>query len=244
MQIMGLQNFNLTKASLRQLGSRHTLAHVYLRTYDVTPTLRRMPPEHRLAYVANRVDRWIKELCRAHSRLSFQVVGGSPSKGPVRQWSQLPSTLVAQGAVRDVLRLIQAAGISSVYITKVAGVTRSTSRKPRLRWYCVRALVIIRVERFRTGMQTVEDRFVLVRALSVADAQKRLRRQWRAYAAPYFNSEGRMVSWSFGKVIDVYDVGESEIDSDGTEVYSKLSKRRMRGLRLLTRSAGQTRRGH
>jgi hypothetical protein len=37
-----------------------------------------------------------------------------------------------------------------------------------------------------------------------------------------------MVSWSLENVIDVYDTNETEVDSAGTEVYSKLGHRRMR----------------
>ena len=77
-------------------------------------------------------------------------------------------------------------------------------------------------------MQNTEDRFVLVRAYSFQDAKRRLRQHWREYAAPYLNSEGQMVSWSFDKVTDVYQTGETKIDPAGTEVYSKLGKRRMR----------------
>ena len=77
-------------------------------------------------------------------------------------------------------------------------------------------------------MQHTEDRFVLVRASSFQDAKRRLRQQWRDYATPYLNSEGQMVSWSLEKVIDVYETGETQIDPAGTEVYSKLGKRRMR----------------
>ncbi|MGO8817340.1 MAG: DUF4288 domain-containing protein, partial [Terriglobia bacterium] len=67
-----------------------------------------------------------------------------------------------------------------------------------------------------------------VRASSFEDAEKRLRHQWQEYATPYLNSDGQMVSWSLDKVIDVYDTDETEIDPGGTEVYSKLGKRRMR----------------
>jgi hypothetical protein len=37
-----------------------------------------------------------------------------------------------------------------------------------------------------------------------------------------------MVSWQLDHVVDVYQTSEEEIDPAGTEVYSKLSKRRMR----------------
>jgi hypothetical protein len=73
-----------------------------------------------------------------------------------------------------------------------------------------------------------EDRFVLVRASSFEDAKKRLKQQWRKYANPNLNSDVKMVRWTLDKIIDVYDTGETEIHPDGTEVYSKLGRRRMR----------------
>ena len=115
-----------------------------------------------------------------------------------------------------------------VHVTKVAGYRRRRARKPPLVWYCLRALVIIRVEQAKAGMQNTEDRFVLVRASSFEDAKKRLRQHWREYATPYLNSEGQMVSWSLDNIINVYDTGETELDPAGTEVYSKLGHRRMR----------------
>jgi hypothetical protein len=69
---------------------------------------------------------------------------------------------------------------------------------------------------------------MLVRAMSFDDAEKRLRRKWREYASLYLNPNGQIVSWSLDRVTDVYDTGETEIDSAGTEVYSKLGQRRMR----------------
>ena len=92
----------------------------------------------------------------------------------------------------------------------------------------MRALVVIRIEQAKAGLQHTEDRFLLVRATSFEDAKNRLKKQWREYATPYLNSNGEMVSWSFEKVIDVYEVGETEIEPAGAEVYSKLGKRRMR----------------
>lgn len=111
---------------------------------------------------------------------------------------------------------------------KIAGFRRRSLPKAPLKWYCVRALVIICVERQESGNQLTEDRFVLVRASSFEDAKKRLRSQWREYATPSLNSHGYMVSWQLDKIIDVYATSETEIDSAGFEVYSKLGQRRMR----------------
>lgn len=97
-----------------------------------------------------------------------------------------------------------------------------------LNWYCVRARVAIRVEDQVSGMQTIEDRFLVVRAASCTDAEQRLLREWREYATPYLNSDGYMVSWCLEEVVDVYHTGEAELDPTGAEVYSRLAQRRMR----------------
>ena len=77
-------------------------------------------------------------------------------------------------------------------------------------------------------MQTIEERIVLVKAFSPKDADERLRREWEAYAEPYLNSDGELVRWRMEEIIDVYELGETEIDPKGTEVYSVLTQRRMR----------------
>lgn len=226
--VVGLENFNLTKTSLGRLGDRKVLASVNLRTYDVTPAVRRIPPSKRLAYLASRVHRWIQKLYRSHPKLSFRLKGGTQVLKPVRRWSQLPWMLTVEGPAREVLRLAESAGVGSIYLTSVGGRRPRYSPKSPLTWYCVRAFVVIRVEGAKSGMQNTEDRFILVRATSFEDAEKRLRRQWREYAAPYLNPNGQMVSWSLEKVIDVYRTDEVEINPGGTEVYSKLGQRRMR----------------
>lgn len=227
MLVTGLQNFKLTQASFRRLGNRTVLAYVYLRTYDVTPAIQKLRAAKRFAYMAARVDQWIEKLYRRYPKLSFELKGRKSASSRVRQWSQLPITLMVKATAHDVLSLAAQTGVSSVHVHRVDGM-RCEPPKAQLTWYCVRASVAIRVERATSGLQTTEDRFMLVRAASVEHAKKRLTRQWREYAAPYLNSNGQMVSWSLEKVIDVYDTAETEIDPRGTEVYSKLGRRRLR----------------
>lgn len=227
MPVTGLENFKLTKASFRRLGKAKTWAHINLRTYDLTPTVRTLPPRQRHAYLAARLEGWIASLRRSFPDLSFASQYG---KLPIviRRRSDLLSALLVSGPARTVLALAGARGVAGVHVVRVAGFRRLPSPTSSLSWYCVRALVAIRVEREASGMQSTEDRFVLVRACSFQDAKKRLRRKWREYATPYMNSNGQMVSWSLDKIVDIYDIAETDIDASGTEVYSKLGRRRMR----------------
>jgi hypothetical protein len=226
--VTGLERFGLKPASFRRFGNRNVTAYVYLRTYDVTASVRRLSPSKRFAYMSARVDGWVKNLIQLHPKLSLQVMGSNSTNRHKRAWSQLPTTLKFLGKARDLLQFASAGAVRSVHVTRIAGLRRRPYAKSLLRWYCVRAFVVIRVEGAKSGQQNIEDRFVLVRARSFEDAKHRLKQQWREYAAPYLNSEGQMVSWQLDRIVDVYDTCETKIDAAGTEVYSKLSHRRMR----------------
>jgi hypothetical protein len=227
MAVTGLENFKLTEASFRRLGITRTWAHVSLRTYDLTPAVRKLPPARRHDYLIARANRWLASLRRSFPKLAFTgTYGKLPSK--IRRRSDLPSSLRVSGPGRAVLAVANAPGVRSVHVIKVAGFRRRRSPIPPLSWYCVRALVAVRVEGVTSGIELTEDRFVLLRASSFEDAKKRLRRKWQEYASPNLNSLGQMVSWSLDKITDVYSTGEAEIDVTGTEVYSKLVRRKMR----------------
>jgi hypothetical protein len=91
----------------------------------------------------------------------------------------------------------------------------------------VRARVAIVIESQTQGMQSTEDRFVLVRASSFDDAIKRVAPQWREYATPYLNPSGNVVRWQLDEIVDVYRTDHEDIDPKGTEVYSRLGQRRL-----------------
>lgn len=227
-RLTGLERFGLDEAAFRRLRNRNVIGYVHLGTYDLTPAIQRLPRLKRQPYMAARVDQWIENMRSRYPDLSFQIKGAKPSVATARRWSELPTTLKVRGTARRILELASAAGVRLIYVTQIAGHRRHRSRKTQLEWYCVRALVVIRVERAESGLQNTEDRFMLVRASSFEDAKKHLRKQWREYETPYLNSEGRMVSWHLDRIVDVYQTSETEIDPNGTEVYSKLGHRRMR----------------
>jgi hypothetical protein len=227
MPVTGLENFKLTEASFRRLSTAKTWADVSLRTYDLTPAVRKLLPAQRHDYLITRVNRWIASLRQNFPKLWLAARHGKLS-GDIRRRSDLPSSLRVSGPPQLILAIAGSRGVRTVHVVRVAGFRRRPSPTPSLSWYCARALVAIRVERATSGMQNTEDRFVLVRASSFEDAKKLLRRKWREYATPYLNSDGKMVSWSLDKIIDIYDIGEDKIDDAGVEVYSKLGRRRMR----------------
>jgi hypothetical protein len=223
--ITGLDELGLQVSSLRRLGARKAFVAVHLKSYDVTAQVRRLKPSERHPYLARRVDAWISALQRRFPQLSFQADGKGSA---ARRWFELPQSLKVLAAARDLPALARSPGVRSVHVRSLAGRRRRRRPPQTLDWFCVRGLVVIRIEGATSGMQTTEDRFVLVRAKDPQDAEGRLADHWRSYAEPYLNSAGDLVSWKLEKVVDVYSLGQSSIDPAGTEVYSRLGRRRLR----------------
>jgi hypothetical protein len=189
--VTGLERFGLDDASFRRLKNRNMVGYAYLRTYDLTAAVQKLPPLKRQQFMAARANRWIDPVQSRYPGLSFQIQGGKQPARNNRRWSELPTTLKVKGPARKILTLANSAGVRSIHVTRIAGHRRHCLPKTELEWYCVRAFVVIQVERAESGLQNTENRFMLVRASSFEDAKKRLQRQWREYATPYLNSEGR-----------------------------------------------------
>jgi len=94
-------------------------------------------------------------------------------------------------------------------------------------FYAVRMRVAIQIEGLVRGLQGVEDRIVVLRARSESDARRCAERESREYGRPYLNAHARLVRWHVEEITDIYPI-DTAIDPAGTEVYSSISKRRMR----------------
>ncbi|MHB1276808.1 MAG: DUF4288 domain-containing protein [Bacteroidia bacterium] len=91
--------------------------------------------------------------------------------------------------------------------------------------------VAIEIEGRTHGLQTYEERFVLIRAKSHDDAYNKLERTRNTYSDPYLNSDGQLVRWRIESLDDCFetDIGRFKDldDTEGTEVYSILKTRRL-----------------
>jgi hypothetical protein len=216
--VVGLGEFGLTQTDLRRLGDRRVGVTARIDAYRMTPAVVSRSPRERQEYLNARASRWVEALARKWPSDSFSVVPRTA----------IPTEIRSVVKARDVLEIAKFSELSSVCVTKIAGMRKRRRSREKDEFFCVRARVAIQVEGSSRGYQSWEDRFVLVRASGFEDAERRLEKQWRQYAAPYINPAGELVRWKLEKVLDVYATRETEIDPEGTEVYSKLGQRRMR----------------
>ena len=214
--IFWLDEFGLSLGQLTSLGSAKIKLHVHLRHIN-EKTLFNFKPSQRI------------EKMKRHYELLLSRVKKKWSDGPldVDYTKRQPRGFSAFVEARRISRLLQLPEISSIWLDEIPGRKR-VSAKPEERWFSVKARFAIQVEGQRTGMQSYEDRIVMVRATSIQDAENKLQPEFEQYGTPYLNPHGYMVRWKFERVLDVYEVGDEKIDPRGVEVFSLLAQRRMK----------------
>lgn len=210
-----LDRYNLEITDLKALGDRPVEISASLRGIPLEP-LFPLPPAER--------NRRLKEhLETALERLRARWPGGA-----IRPRNEdLPWSFDSVAPARKLPRIVRFRELTSVYVKKIQGLRKQSERRPP-QWYAVRARIAIQIEDQTRGMESVEDRIVLVQARSFEDAERRLQPEWEQYAEPDLNSNGEMVRWQLEEVVDVYEIGSLEFDPKGTEVYSQLTQRRVR----------------
>ena len=211
--------FGLTSdVAVRTLGKRPTTVRVHLGEAPVKEVFRLAPAVRRQVH-----EEWYR-------KTFARVLSTIPAKDVMlskKRPCHMTFTCTIAGADLTPLRRIR--GVMLVSILSIAGrQPRKLKQSRTLDWYAVQARFAIQVEEETKGMQSYEDRIMVVKASSPDDAERRLRREFRDYATPYLNSNYEMVRWNFERVLHVYQMNDAEFNPKGTEVFSVLRGRRMR----------------
>ncbi len=224
--ILGLDAYGLTERELCRLGATPVEIEAHLGdSPDVYPgpaRLRRLlaqPPQERRAGVRQ----W---RIRQHNKLRAAV---SPHKFRTLYYNRGPVGIRVCLPARELRRLFTIGPIDMVKIVRIKGLRRK--RVPRSRtpgWFAVKARFALQIEGETGGMQTCEDRIVLVLAHSPHEAGRRAMREFRPYEAPGLTTTGHFRRMAFESILDIYDLYEDTIRPEGTEVYSEFRRRRMK----------------
>jgi hypothetical protein len=213
--LTGLDPYRLKVDDLRRLGERRVEISISIRAPDFKPLLP-LPPNERN-------ERLHELLTQALERVRSRW----PGSAIVPRGENLPWTSDSTVEARRLPEILRDPEIASVFVEKIHGLRKK--REPRqLSFFAVRGRIAIQVEGRTEGLMSMEDRIVLVRAFSFDDAERRLKREWESYGEPYLNPDGEMVRWHLVEIVDVYELDTNEIDPRGTEVYSRLSRHRVR----------------
>jgi hypothetical protein len=141
-----------------------------------------------------------------------------------------PRGLVTTMLFKDLEHLAEYNFIENIFINSIKGGKKIIKKEPP-RFYCIKMTVAIQIEGMENGLQTYEERFVLIKAKSSDEAYEKIEKQRKEYELTYLNSQGQLVRWKIESLDDCFvteifnakDLNHPE----GAEVYSILKKRRM-----------------
>lgn len=214
--VYGLSDFGLNLNQLTALGRLKVKLHVCLRHVNERSLFRLKPSQ--------RVERIRRHYTSLLSRLRMRWADGPIQISWIRRQ---PRGFVASVEARRICHLLRMPEVGDIWLDEIP--SRKRRRKqPKKRWFAVQARFAIQVEGQTTGLQSYEDRIVMVRAFGFEDAEDRLQPEFKKYGRPYLNAHGCMVRWKFERVLDVYEIGDETIDPRGMEVFSVLARRRMK----------------
>ncbi len=132
--------------------------------------------------------------------------------------------------VRQLPALLKLAAVEEVWLEEIEGLA---PRPPVAAPSCwsIKARFAVQIEQQTTGLQTVEERILLVTAPDEETARQLLLPTFADYAEPYLNSAGCLVRWQFEQFLDAYEVEAgalaSQLPPEGLEVFSETKSRRL-----------------
>ncbi|GAB3636104.1 hypothetical protein GCM10027422_16940 [Hymenobacter arcticus] len=142
-----------------------------------------------------------------------------------------PTGLTAHLRLSQLPPLLQQSFVSGITIESIEDlVPREVDPEPS--FWCIQARFAIQIENATNGMQTYEDRLLVVKAFTEEEAQQKLLPGFESYAEPYLNGAGLLVRWQFEAFTNSYCLdfqsADAFLSAQGAEVFSTLHNRRLR----------------
>lgn len=204
------------------------------RQAEVSIYLKYPPIKTLLSYSpAERKDR-IKQLLSGHLNKLLNTIQvdnytliGSTSK-PRGITTTIPFSLLKKIAKMPYVGL--------VFIINIRHAKKLKPAKKAHSYYCVKMTVVCEIEGRKKGFQTMEERFVLIKANSFEQAYKKMEKQKKAYEEPYLNAYGECVRWKIERFDDCFLTDIHTLEDlnapEGIEVFSafKPHKRKITSL--------------
>jgi hypothetical protein len=192
--------------ALRQLGERECKATVHLYPASISFLLPLTPAERRTA-----MNQYFED---TYQRILRSIPVRVKKRSGPRAHSVWFECVLTAAALADLTQ----------YLRK-----RKLRPNRQKKWYAVQAQFAVEIEGQTRGLQTVEERIILVKAASAEEAERKAHEDFAIYSEPYLNDDYQVVRWQFEAILDIYDTNERGTLHDGMEVFSVFKKRRLKG---------------
>lgn len=194
------------------------MVRIHLKYPDYEDILH-LQPKERIKIIRQRKRKLYKDFLGEIDKREFKRIGSKIS----------PSGLEIFCAKKEILNLKNDKRIANVSI-----LTKQLDNEVKIeRYYSVKARFAIQIENRTKGIQTYEDRILLMKAKNGEDAKRKLVKKFKNYEEPYLNPYGELVRWKFEEFIDLYETVYSSMDDmlsdekEGIEVFSVLKTRKL-----------------
>lgn len=229
MKINGLEDLGITESDLvNQYAVKRIDISIRFSYYPDMESLKPLTPKERRLVVCQYFRDQLKVVKNNYPTTAYQLIG-SPNK---------PRGITGQLTGQQLVDLQSNEEIKWVTVEQVEGLpkiqkdTGSELEACALPFYfSVKALFVAEFDGIAsaTGVQLTEERIVLVKALTRDGAIRKARVEFAKYSqAEIFTNSYQFNTWKFLKMLDVYDLGITSIDPEGTEVYSVWKRRKLK----------------
>lgn len=216
-EIVGLDKWELSPHELARLkGEARVTA---MASYPDVEALLPLDPSSRREVVEGGIQALLDSLRERFPEAGFEITRAGALFG-----------FAGAVASSDVEWLARMPGLEMILVEDVTGRRVPHRREEAQRWFSVKALLVEEVEGASDGLQRVEDRVTLVRAVSEEDATRKLETTWEEEAQTLvLDDDYRLVRWRCESVVDVQAVLDQGLEPDGAQVHWEYRRRRRTG---------------
>lgn len=143
-----------------------------------------------------------------------------------------PRRVKVEAALKTILQVLGKNYVGSLNIERIEGYIKKEKKvRKRNKFFTIKAKFGINIEGIEKGLQSWEERIILLKAMTYEDAQNKAMEILVKSDEPYLNSDKRFVCWKFEEILDIYETSVytlNDFKEDGVEIYSKMYNRRLK----------------
>lgn len=229
MKISGLEDFGITPSDLsNHYATTKFQIKISFTYYPDVEGLKVYPVEQRRVLLGQYYRDQLKVVKANYPTRDYQIEGTR----------RIPRGITGQLTGQQLSELESNQQIKWLSVEQVEGLEKIEKPSipepdacPLPMYYSVQGLFVAQFDDLdiNSGVQLTEERVVLVKAMDQDEAKKKAQTEFDKYSEwEYFTSSHHFVKWKFLKILDMYDVGVSGIDPEGTEIYSIWKRRKLK----------------
>lgn len=178
-----------------------------------------MIPKDRVSYLQIKFQKDYKAITTRLSGQDYELIGTKKKPRGIKLTAD-------DRTVASILKLKFVDKSLSAGILVKKNKTRLEESEP---YFCFKTIFQVQIEGKAKGLQTYEERFILVKADNWGTAEKKVLNAVKGQGNPYLNSDGQMVRWKFESIEESYHTFLDSKDdfNSPVEVFSKLRTRKL-----------------